>query len=308
MDNSSDYNVKSDLIFKYLFSNKEILKDFLEAVLNVEITSITAKEQFNIKQKDFFEKIAYLDIMATINDNSMINLEMQNREKSTYLKRIKIYRGVLFKDQLNRGQKYDEVKDVISINILNYTMFKDIESYHSIWRFRPDENPTHKSLDGAEIHFIELEKFRKTSPDFENKLNQWLAYIDETNPLWVKEVMSKNKTIQKAKNLKEDFFKDKDNRLVADLYKLYCMERNTEIDEARIKGKEDGKKIGELIGRKEGIELGKQEGIELGKQEKAIDIAKNLLSKNIDISIVIQTTGLSKEEIIELKKSYTNRI
>ena len=89
--------------------------------------------------------------------------------------------------------------------------------------------------------------------------------------------MSKNKTIQKAKNLKEDFLKDKDNRLVADLYKLYCMERNTEIDEAHIKGKEDG------------------------KLEKAIDIAKNLLSKNIDISIVTQTTGLSEEEIIKLK-------
>ena len=50
-----------------------------------------------------------------------------------------------------------------------------------------------------------------------------------------------------------------------------------------------------------GIEIGKAEGKAKGKAERNIEIAKNLLSQNIDINTISTATGLSVKEIIKLK-------
>ena len=49
--------------------------------------------------------------------------------------------------------------------------------------------------------------------------------------------------------------------------------------------------------KNEGYENGKQDG----KNEEKLEIAKNLLSENIDISVISKLTGLSIEEINNLK-------
>ncbi len=47
-------------------------------------------------------------------------------------------------------------------------------------------------------------------------------------------------------------------------------------------------------------ERGIEQGIEQGAKEKSIEIAKNLIQKNIDIKIISDSTGLSIEEIQNL--------
>ena len=46
---------------------------------------------------------------------------------------------------------------------------------------------------------------------------------------------------------------------------------------------------------------GKSDGIKEGIKEQSISIAKKMLEKNLDIEIIIKTTGLTKEEIEKLK-------
>ena len=48
-------------------------------------------------------------------------------------------------------------------------------------------------------------------------------------------------------------------------------------------------------------EEGKIEGKIEGKKEEKIEIAKNMLAENIDIETITKVTGLTKEEIEELK-------
>jgi len=50
-----------------------------------------------------------------------------------------------------------------------------------------------------------------------------------------------------------------------------------------------------------GIEIGKAEGKAKGKAERNIEIAKNLLSQNIDINTISTSTGLSIADIQKLK-------
>ena len=53
--------------------------------------------------------------------------------------------------------------------------------------------------------------------------------------------------------------------------------------------------------REQGIEKGIEQGIEKGIEQEKIEIVKNMLKDEVDISVISKYTGLSKEEIERLK-------
>ena len=55
--------------------------------------------------------------------------------------------------------------------------------------------------------------------------------------------------------------------------------------------------------RKEKLEYAKEFGYTSGINKEIEKTAKNMLNKNMDISIISEITGLSKEEINELKEN-----
>jgi len=57
----------------------------------------------------------------------------------------------------------------------------------------------------------------------------------------------------------------------------------------------------ETRGEARGIQIGESKGKAEGKAEEKIEIAKNLLSQNIDINTISKATGLPVEKINELK-------
>ena len=46
----------------------------------------------------------------------------------------------------------------------------------------------------------------------------------------------------------------------------------------------------------------KKKGIEEGQQKKSKEIAKKMLEKNVDIETIEEITGLTKEEIEDIRK------
>lgn len=61
--------------------------------------------------------------------------------------------------------------------------------------------------------------------------------------------------------------------------------------------KQEGKEEGIAIGKEEGIAIGKEEG----KNERNLEIAKDMLAMNIDEATIIKLTGLSLEQLQQLK-------
>ena len=55
-------------------------------------------------------------------------------------------------------------------------------------------------------------------------------------------------------------------------------------------------------GKNIGIEIGQKEGIEIGQKKKSLQIVQNMLKENADASFISKVTGLSKEEIQQIKK------
>ena len=79
------YNLKNDIIFKAFFSrkgNEEFLKDFLNALLGIEIETIKIKEEVNLEQLSAMEKGGRLDLQATLNERQIVNIiEKDESEK-----------------------------------------------------------------------------------------------------------------------------------------------------------------------------------------------------------------------------------
>ena len=275
------YKVKNDIIFSYIFSHKDILKSFLENVIDTKIESLEVENQFKLDRSNFTDKLCVLDIKAIINKDTFIDVEMQNKVHQSYLKRIYLYFGSITKSQIRKGMDYSKLKDAIIINILNENMFDDIKQYHTIWRLYEENNKEHTPLDSLQVHFIELEKFRNSNPDLKNKLNQWLTFIDTENEKWVESVMEENEKIKEAYDLKEEFTADNETEEFLYKYEIWKMDQKEFIKEAREEGEKSGLEKGE----------------KLGKQKNQIQVVKAMLKENINVDIISKVTGLTKEEI-----------
>ena len=80
---------------------------------------------------------------------------------------------------------------------------------------------------------------------------------------------------------------------------LYDMLTKEEMEEIR---EHDGYVRGHADGVQEGKKLGIEEGHARGAAERNRDIATNMLAKGMDSSLISELTGLSEQDITELKR------
>lgn len=92
--------------------------------------------------------------------------------------------------------------------------------------------------------------------------------------------MVDNKYVKKAEKELEYLSEDEETRRLAELREKAIRDELAAIAQAR--------------------DEGKSEGISLGIIQDKIEIAKKMLAKEMDIALIIELTGLTKEEIEKL--------
>ncbi len=270
--------ITNDYIFKKIFAkkgNESILKDFLIGVLEIPIEKVEVEAEVSLEKQLEENKLGRLDIVAVLNNNTIVNIEIQMINLHNFIERSLYYWSGNYYNDLKAGENYQKVKRTIAINILDYELFEE-GPYHEIARLKRDYQ--NKILtEKIEMHFIQIPKFRKEKRGVETKLEQWMQFISQTNERGVELAMKENKEIRKAKEEYEYLTGDAAERRLAFL---------------RDKAIRDEKSI------RQG---GREEGREEGKKEMQIEITKKLLKKKIPIEQIMEITELSKEEIEELR-------
>ena len=110
------YNLKNDIIFKAFFSrkgNEEFLKDFLNALLGIEIESIKIKEEVNLEQLSAMEKGGRLDLQATLNERQIVNIELQSKDRGNFKVRTVFYASKIISREVVKGTDYDDLDKTI---------------------------------------------------------------------------------------------------------------------------------------------------------------------------------------------------
>ncbi len=117
----------------------------------------------------------------------------------------------------------------------------------------------------------------------DDKLNQWLTFLDDENKGEIEMAEKKNKILKDAKIELGYLTGEEEVRRLAELRDKWESDWNSYMEWVRVDGKEEGKKEGEKA-----------------KQE---EIAKAMLEEKISIKVIAKTTGLTEEEIEKLKNN-----
>ena len=242
MDNK--LNLKNDVVFKAFFSkkgNEKYLKEFLESLLKIHIEKIEVRSEVSLLKLDKKEKGGRLDIEAKLN-TGIINIEMQVNNLKNIEKRTAYYASKIMAREVGIREKYEDIKPVIMVNILDYELF-GFKEYVSKTEIVLKEHKDYEVIKDLQWYFIELPKFRMSNPDMEDKLNQWLALIDNEDRGMIKMAEEKNKTIKEAKREVEYLTGDEEIKRLAELREKWEMDRISEVNEAKRQAIKEGKEI-----------------------------------------------------------------
>ena len=294
------FNLKNDVIFKAFFAkkgNEEFLIDFLNGLLKIEIKKIEIREEVNLEKLKNEEKGVRLDLQATLNDGIIVNIELQIQDTDNMENRSLVYAAKTISRETKKGTKYQDINQVIMINILNYKLLP-YKEYVSDTVTVLNKHREYEVIEGVKWYFIELPKFRKAKPDMNEKLNQWLALIDDRNRGWIEMAEKNNKTIEKARIEMEYLSGDEELERLAELREKWTMDYDSGVNSA----KEEGLELGREQGLADGIEIGKEAGREEGKRNEKVEIVKKLLKTDMKLDDIVNIVGLTKEDVLEIKK------
>ena len=296
-----------DAIFKTFFTDIEVATNFITIYLPKHMKQACDFSTLKIEPGSFVDadlKQHHSDILYSLKVNGMrgyvyLNLEHQSTAEELMPFRMHRYKVAIMQQHLNQGNK--KLPVVISmlfyhgkgqypyrlklIDCVEDTPFAKAHFFDDPLlidlNVLPDEEIyRHKQLAFLEIvqkhiftrdlediadHIIKLIKRVKPDHDLFNQLVYYMLVKGETANV--------NQVIEKLKTI-EDYEED--------------------IMNAAQQLKQQG--------RQEGLYEGRQEGLQKGEYRKAINIAKKMLAKRINLPLIKEITGLSDQDLLTLEE------
>lgn len=285
---------RSDIAFKKLFgdtNHKNVLLNFVNTVLDRKkgelIVDVVFNDPYNARETDK-SKLSIVDVRCTDETGKNYILEMQRREEKEYAIRAQYYTAKGLTRQILDGGRFKTLTPVIFIAILDFDLFEHAEyiSHHKIINTQTYEN----QLKHMEFHFIELTKFNKNIDEVQTILEKWMYFFKHAAELQNVPQNFKEPEIQEAFDIVERATWSTLELDIYDSYMIAIWAYNGQMDAAEERGVERG------------IQKGIEKGIEKGELKKALEVAYRLLDTH-DIKTIAEITGLSKNQIEELKNS-----
>ncbi|MEI0699562.1 Rpn family recombination-promoting nuclease/putative transposase [Brachyspira intermedia] len=293
MSEIKNINVLNDYFMRYMFAkegHERILLNLINAVrtdYNQEpFEEVKVLNTFNLKET-INDKQSIVDVRAVTKSGETVLVEIQRIGNQSFVYRSLYYWAKCYVSNLRNNEKYNDLKQVIVINILDFNLLKDIDKEHSCYVIKELET-NHILTNHFEMHFLELQKYLSSNSNLKEELDAWFYFLT------IKEKIEKMEEIMDILVKKNPIMKevyDEYNKFAdtKDLFENYAeYEKNyfdiLALSEERIRGREEGR----------------EEGIKEGIKETQISMARNMKNKNMDIKLISELTGLSIEEIEKL--------
>ena len=284
--NKKPFNALNDCFVRYFFTDKggeKVLLDFINAVMiSADMKTFKAVEilnPFNLK-KHYNDKETIVDVKCITKNGTIVIIEVQLSGNSRFPERILYYWSANYSKLLKKGEEYEDLTPVISINLLNFNLNKKDSNVHSCYMIYDTKNKRLLS-DHLQIHIIELKKFKFKDKSLTKDLNYWLGFFTTKD---MEEYMSE---IVKEKPIMEEAHKRYNNfirsRLMMSEYEkkeIYQYDKQIMLKDERREGK--------------------AEGIKEGIEKRNYTIAKSMKKDGADINLISKYTGLTIKEIEKL--------
>ena len=282
--------IRFDWAVKKLLRNKAnfgVLEGFLSELLfdDIRIERILESEGNQETEDDKFNRV---DILTQNSKNELIIIEIQNTYEIDYFQRMAFGASKALTENFDLGQEYVEIKKIISINIVYFdlgqgqdyvyrggTVFRGLHQHDTLTLSIKQQTAFSKENVSdifPEYYIIKVNKFNNIATD---SLDEWIYFLKN----------SEVKDEFKAKGLKEA-------GEVLDIMRLneeeqYSYNRYMEYLSY---------KASEMFSLK-------SEAEDRVRKDEKIKLAENLILKNSDDQFISDVTGLTLEEIKEIRSN-----
>ena len=270
----------SDLVFKHIFSNKRIIKDFYYSYLkyinsdltisNIRVTKQKYIQNNNIKLHDY-----YLDIVIVLSDGELVNIEMYNNFGETECKKSLVYASSIYSRQLKKRDPYNNIKKVTSFNIMNGNY--KLNNNDMLNKYELINIINHEKLfkESIEMLLIRLDILDKISySKSEERFIRWCRLINAKTREEIMEIAKGDELMMSTVEMVDSFINDPEVISIFhdDSWKVVSAEQR-----------------------------GKDKGIVEGEKKGLLKTAKNMLKENCNPEFISRVTNLSIAEIKKLK-------
>ena len=257
-------NLEDDFLFAKVMSDKEICKEFLEKLLDIEIEKIEMPE--NQKTIDLLleSKGIRLDIYVKDENNTVYNIEMQRGKHKNLPKRLRYYQGNIDLDLISKGDDYRKLSKSYIIFICTFDLFGAGRHRYTFETVCIEDNNIKLEDDTNKI----ILNTTGVIKDLSEELIDFLEYIEHSNA----------ETAEKATGTLVKNIHKKVNEIKHDV--------SVEVEFMTL-----------LERDREKLEEGMEKGIEKGIKEVAIKLLDIL-----DDKIISEKTGLDIEIVKKLRK------
>ena len=292
-----DLTITDDFMFCKVMSDSTLCKELLEILLHIKIERLVFQEPQKSFKLTSESKGIRLDVYVK-DSNRVFDIELQTTNERNLELRTRYYQGVMDISELEKGELFSNMKESYIIFICMFDPFgADMPIYTVKQTFEENdklvfEDKTHKI-------FYNVKAFEKLSNDVETKA--FLKYL-----------CKKQSTSKFTESLEHAVYQNRNNQHWRKDYMTlaYNMYRAAEAAAAKAAAEAVAKAVAEARekalkeGREEGIAIGEERGISLGitqgAREAKLETAKVLKSAGVSINLIVDSTGLSIEEIEKL--------
>ena len=273
---------KNDVVFQTLFTrgSEYVTKSMIEDIIKIDIHKIDLDKSKDLLNDNARNKNGRLDIRAILNGNIDCDVEMQLVPHEKMIERFLYYWAKMYTANLKEGENYRELKKSISIIVLDaeIPLLKRIPKSYTKWEIREAEYQKEVLTDHFEMHIISLpEAIKEYDKNKDDKVLQWMMFLNDPGSVEVAEIMKKNKAIKEANKKLYEISQDEALRRQALNEEIARMDEEQRMYDATQKG----------------INQGKVEGIKQGKAE----MIKQLASMKMDEKQIAMAANMTEDEV-----------
>lgn len=284
--------VSFDWAIKYILRDKAsfvVLEGFLLALLGEKIKIISLLEsESNRDSRDI--KYNRVDLIAENSRGEHIIIEVQYAPENNYFKRLLYGTCKDITDNIKSGEDYSKVKKVYSVSLIYFDVEDSVNgSEHSdyVYHGKLDFTGLHNSR-RVNIDSIFLVGYNKSRRE---EINIFPEYFIISMAIFDNQIKD---------SLDEWIYSFKNNEVKEGFKAQGIKEMSEKLDYISMKPEDQklyNKYLEDLASDRSALEYAKSEG----KIEGKIEIARNLLKSGSEVSFVSKVTGLTLEEINNLK-------
>ncbi len=200
---------KSNFVLRKVLNTEtslDILKNFIESILNIKIKEIKLNPYLEKKAKYLPQEdnFGIADVRIKTSENEEMNIGIQFIDGIYVHTKMLIYYAQIHLNQLEYDEKR-ELARTITINLLDFIYFPS-SKYEQIVKL--NKNNRFVKNEELELVVIELPKFNEKNILECNTKEEWITYLKGNNNKLIEKIKNQNKYIKNLDYLLEKYWKE----------------------------------------------------------------------------------------------------